>query len=72
MRWRVIMPGSRAEYLAQFRSDVETFITIETVRACVDVGVRERSARVSCLVQSPLSIRPAGLAATHDVRRGSP
>ncbi|MGA7307582.1 MAG: hypothetical protein WBX05_01380, partial [Pseudolabrys sp.] len=31
-----------AEYLAQFRSDVETFIAIETVRACVDTGARER------------------------------
>ena len=33
----------RAEYLAEFRSDVETFIAVEAVRACVDVGVRERA-----------------------------
>ena len=32
-----------AEYLAQFRSDVETFIQVETVRACVDASVRERA-----------------------------
>jgi hypothetical protein len=31
-----------AEYLAQFRTDIEGFITVETVRACIPSGVRER------------------------------
>jgi hypothetical protein len=31
-----------AEYLAQFRTDVEGFITREAVEACVSLGVHER------------------------------
>src|SRR5262245_38297123 len=34
--------AARAEYLAQFRTDVETFITREAVDACVTVGMHER------------------------------
>jgi hypothetical protein len=34
--------GAAAEYLAQFRTDVEAFITLEAIRACVDPGVYER------------------------------
>ena len=34
--------AASAEYLAQFRSDIETFVTIEAVRACVEAGCRER------------------------------
>ena len=34
--------AASAEYLAQFRTDVEGFITREAVEACVDLGVRER------------------------------
>jgi hypothetical protein len=34
--------GAAAEYLAQFRTDIEGFVTIEAVRACVPAGVRER------------------------------
>ena len=37
-----------AEYLAEFRSDVEQFVTREVVEACVSLGVRERP-RVSGL-----------------------
>jgi hypothetical protein len=35
--------AASAEYLAQFRTDVESFITIEAVRACIEPGVRERA-----------------------------
>ena len=35
------LPSASAEYLAQFRSDIESFITIEAVQACVPNGVRE-------------------------------
>jgi hypothetical protein len=34
--------AARAEYLAQFRTDIESFISIDAVRACITVGVRER------------------------------
>ena len=34
--------AASAEYLAEFRTDVEGFITREAVEACVDLGVRER------------------------------
>ena len=34
--------AAAAEYMAQFRIDVEGFITREAVEACVDLGVRER------------------------------
>ncbi|TGD94907.1 terminase large subunit domain-containing protein [Methylobacterium nonmethylotrophicum] len=33
-----------AEYLAQFRRDVEAFITREAVQACMDLDIRERPA----------------------------
>ena len=33
---------NRAEYLAEFRTDVEGFVTQEAVQACVSPGVRER------------------------------
>jgi hypothetical protein len=36
--------GAAAEYGAEFRSDVETFVNLEVVEACVSTGVRERSA----------------------------
>ena len=32
-----------AEYLAQFRTDIESFVNIEAVKACVQVNVFERS-----------------------------
>jgi hypothetical protein len=35
--------AASAEYLAQFRTDVEAFVTREVVEACVTVGVRERA-----------------------------
>lgn len=34
--------SASAEYLAQFRSDIEAFVTREAVEACISVGVRER------------------------------
>jgi len=34
--------SAAAEYMAEFRSDIESFISIEAVRACIVVGVRER------------------------------
>ena len=34
--------SAAAEYGAQFRSDVESFINREAVEACVSIGVRER------------------------------
>jgi hypothetical protein len=33
-----------AEYGAQFRADVETFVSMEAVQACISAGVRERGA----------------------------
>jgi hypothetical protein len=33
--------SAAAEYGAQFRSDVESFINREAVEACVSIGVRE-------------------------------
>jgi hypothetical protein len=35
--------AASAEYLAQFRTDLETFISRETVLACVEAGVQERA-----------------------------
>jgi len=34
--------SASAEYLAEFRTDIESFITIEAVEGCVVLGVRER------------------------------
>ena len=34
--------AAAAEYMAQFRTDVEGFITREAVEDCVTLGVRER------------------------------
>src|SRR5262249_55222061 len=31
-----------AEYGAEFRTDIESFITSESVEACIDAGIRER------------------------------
>lgn len=38
-------PRARAEYLAEFRSDVDSYISAAVVQACVDVGVTERPPR---------------------------
>jgi hypothetical protein len=40
-------PAASAEYLAQFRTDVEGFITREAVEDCVNLGVHERPAQRS-------------------------
>jgi hypothetical protein len=34
--------SARAEYLAEFRTDIESFVALEVVRACVTSGVYER------------------------------
>src|SRR5262249_9063422 len=34
--------AATAEYMAQFRTDVETFLPREAIEACVDLGMRER------------------------------
>jgi hypothetical protein len=34
--------AASAEYMGQFRTDVEGFVTREAVEACVNVGIRER------------------------------
>ena len=35
--------SAAAEYGAEFRKDVEAFVSIEVVEACVEIGVRERA-----------------------------
>lgn len=35
--------SARAEYLAEFRADIESFISREAVVACVSLGIRERA-----------------------------
>lgn len=34
--------AARAEYLAEFRTDIESFVSQEAVEACISAGVRER------------------------------
>jgi hypothetical protein len=34
--------SAMAEYYAEFRSDIESFIGVEAARACIAPGVRER------------------------------
>ena len=34
--------SAAAEYMAEFRTDIEAFLTIEALRGCVDAGVLER------------------------------
>ncbi len=34
--------SAAAEYGAQFRTDIESFVSIEAVRACVSIGIHER------------------------------
>jgi hypothetical protein len=38
-----VTPHASAEYLAQFRSDLEAFVAKEAVEACVTPGVYERA-----------------------------
>ena len=51
--------AANAEYLAEFRNDVESFVDRENVEACVSLGVRERAplARIS---PTPHSVDPSG------------
>jgi hypothetical protein len=50
--------AASAEYLAIFRSDLESFVAREAVEACVTLGVRERAAMTS--VPYSAFIDPAG------------
>src|SRR4051794_36580298 len=45
--------AASAEYLAQFRTDVEALVPQEVVAACVSRGVRERP-RTALISQTPL------------------
>src|SRR5262249_3478869 len=52
-------PGhGKAEWLAQFRSDIEAFISREAVQAVVSPGTRERAHRLPICGTSASSIRP--------------
>jgi hypothetical protein len=35
--------NANSEYLAEFRSDIEAFVSIDAIRACIEPGVRERA-----------------------------
>ena len=48
-----------AEYGAQFRSDVQSFVSREAVEACVSLGVRERAPRCPGSNTRPSSTRAA-------------
>jgi hypothetical protein len=37
------LASAMAEYGAEFRSDIESFVSREAVEACISVGVRERA-----------------------------
>lgn len=45
-------PSASAEYLAEFRSDIEAFVTREVVEACVSPGVFERPRMLSARYQA--------------------
>jgi hypothetical protein len=47
--------AAAAEYGAEFRRDIEAFLTREAIDACVDVGCRERPRWRTCSTR-PLSI----------------
>ena len=51
--------AASAEYLAEFRSDVEAFVDRENVEACIALGVRERApiARISPIPHSAIRVR---------------
>lgn len=35
--------NAASEYGAEFRTDIEAFVNLDAVRACIDVGIRERA-----------------------------
>ena len=37
--------SAAAEYMAQFRTDIESYVSVEAVRACVSSGIYERAPR---------------------------
>ena len=57
--------SAAAEYLAQFRSDIESFVSREAVEACVSPGVRER-APISDLEYAAFVDPSGGSADSHD------
>src|ERR1051326_4128840 len=62
--------AASAEYFAEFRSDLQTFIDREATEACVDVGVYERppsrvESHVGFVDMSGGSIDPAALCIAH-------
>jgi hypothetical protein len=40
--------SASAEYLAEFRRDIEAFVSLEVVEGCIDPGVRERPRSHAC------------------------
>ena len=50
--------SARAEYFAEFRTDLEMLLTREAVRACVVPGCRELPPLQLGTATSPLSTRP--------------
>ena len=58
--------AAAAEYMAQFRTDVEGFITREAVEACITLGVRERqpsasiATRASSILAEEVRMRSRG------------
>ena len=65
--------SAAAEYGAQFRSDVESFINREAVEACVSIGVRRgrRSAALGTR-RSLIPLAAAAAAKLDDSGRGTP
>jgi hypothetical protein len=41
-RWERDPASAAAEYGAEFRRDIESFLSIEVLRACISTGVHER------------------------------
>ena len=52
--------AASAEYLAEFRSDIESFVSREAVEACITLGVRER-APLPDIRYTPSRILPAAV-----------
>jgi hypothetical protein len=40
--------SASAEFLAQFRSDIESFVSLESIEACIEPGLRERIRSAGC------------------------
>ena len=53
--------AARAEYMGEFRNDLEQYTSIEQIRACIEPGCIERPHLSRVFVTSVSLIRPAGL-----------